>query len=196
MPLSLWYLAGWIWLMAGSEECFRNFFISVNTNKWFQRSMQRETCLSHAEPYSPEESCSSIEPCSFWALEMVVVQWEGTREMCHQVFEGYKGQIQVWFSDCSVLGLAPTSSSSQACLCPQQWFVWPLLLWVLMILSSIKQLLWNVLCHVMLFFFLDILGISIQMAFPELGQTSSFSRGRTPFLELKHYFLRKPLTCS
>lgn len=114
-------------------------------------SMQRETCLSHAEPYSPEESYSSIEPCSFWALEMVVVQWEGTREICHQVFEGCMGQIQVWFSDCSVLGLAPGSSASQACLCPQQWFVWPLLLWVLMILSSIKQLLWNVLCHVMLF---------------------------------------------
>lgn len=44
--------------------------------------------------------------------------------------------------------------------------------------------------------FLEILGISIQMAFSELGQISSFSTGRTSFLEWKRYFLRKSLTCS
>ena len=65
---------------------------------------------------SPEKFCSSIEPCSFWALDMVVVQWEGTREMCHQGFEDYIGQNKVHqFSGCSVLGSAPLSSS---CLSP------------------------------------------------------------------------------
>lgn len=83
-----------------------------------------QTCLSHVGPHhvSPEKVCSSIEPCSFWPLDMVVVQWEGTREMCHQVFEDYIGQIKVnQFSDCSVLGLPPSSSglspsSSMSCL--------------------------------------------------------------------------------
>lgn len=43
---------------------------------------------------------------------MVVVQWGGTREMCHQVFEDYIGQIKVHqFSECSVLGFVPVSSS-------------------------------------------------------------------------------------
>lgn len=43
---------------------------------------------------------------------MVVVQREGTREMCHRVFEDYIGQIKVHQSpDRSVLGFAPVSSS-------------------------------------------------------------------------------------
>lgn len=134
---------------------------------------------------SPEKFCSSIEPCSFWALDMVVVQWE-EQEKC--VIKGLKitlGKIKfISFLAAQCLALHPWAL--HACLHHHQWFVWPLLLWVLMILSNIDS------CSVLhlspTWYFLEILGISIQMAFPEFGQISSFSRGRTPFLELKHYF--------
>lgn len=65
-------------------------------------------CISSEKMYSPAEHCS------FWALDPVVVQWEGTREMCHHMFEDHIQQIIPFpeFSDCLVIGFAPMSSSA------------------------------------------------------------------------------------
>lgn len=189
MPWNLCYLAGLISLMAGSEECFRDFiFISVNTNKCFQRSMQRpDLSFSQWIPMTFLQKSSAhqlnLAHSGHWTW-----WWFNGKEQEKCVIKGLKitlGKIKfISFLAAQCLALHPWAL--HACLHHHQWFVWPLLLWVLMILSNIDS------CSVLhlspTWYFLEILGISIQMAFPEFGQISSFSRGRTPFLELKHYF--------
>jgi len=90
----------------------------VNTSAPFRRTRQGENSFSYWTHIFPDKICSLTEPCSFWGLEKVAIQQEGTREACHNVFKDHIWQIKVhhltWipeFSDCSVFNFRTVSSS-------------------------------------------------------------------------------------
>lgn len=182
--------------MAGSEECFRNFFfISVNTNKWLQRSLQRENLtFSCWTPILQKRSAHqwNLAHSGHWTWWWFNGREQEKQEKC--VIKCLKVTLDNSSSDCSVLVLAPGSSSGLSLSSSVICLAAPIVSSYDFVKYKAAGPKFSVLhfCPI----FLEILGISIQMALSELGQISNFSRGRTPFLELKHYYLRKSLTCS